>query len=141
MAVIVTESITLIQLPPEEQLDSDLLFVKIEQALDTAQRLRKEITERQRAEKELQKLSLATLYSPTIVMITDVLGNIEFVNPKFTAITGYTAEEVIGKPCDLLKSGRHSQEFYESLWKIIKSGKCWFGEFCNKKKNGTLYCS
>lgn len=77
--------------------------------------------------------------SPGITVITDVQGNIEYVNPKFTETTGYTLPEVQGKTNTVLKSGDHSKEFYESIWERIMVGKEWKGEFCNKKKDGTLY--
>jgi PAS domain S-box len=71
-------------------------------------------------------------------VITDPKGIVQYVNPKFTETTGYTAEEVIGKTPGILKSGKHSKEFYDNLWKTIRSGKEWRGEFYNRKKNGEL---
>jgi len=87
----------------------------------------------------LRKLYQAVEQSPASVMITDASGYIEYVNPKFTEITGYTIDEVIGKKPNILKSGETSSEEYEKLWKTISSGKEWRGEFHNKKKNGELY--
>jgi len=108
--------------------------------------LLQEIIERQRteatlrkSEEELRKLSRAVEQSPSVVIITDTEGNIEYVNPKFTQITGYTPEEVIGKPPRLLRSGETPPEEYEQLWKVIASGGDWHGEFHNRKKNGELY--
>ena len=98
-----------------------------------------DITEHKRVEEEFHKLSRAVEQSPSIVVITDVTGDIEYVNPKFTAITGYRAEEVLGKNPRLLKSGKQHPEFYQKLWKTITSGAEWQSEFCNKKKNGELY--
>jgi len=72
-------------------------------------------------------------------MITDSRGRIEYVNPKFTELTGYALDEVIGKNSHLLKSGHQPPEFYKELWEAINSGKEWRGEFCNKKKSGELY--
>lgn len=95
--------------------------------------------ERKLAEVQLKKLSLAVEHSPDYVVITDVLGNIEYVNPKFTQITGYTFVEVVGKNPRILKSGKMSPEIYENLWKTIISGKEWHGELQNRKKNGELY--
>ncbi len=86
-----------------------------------------------------QKLSKAVEQSPAVIVITNTDGNIEYVNPKFTAITGYTFDEVLGKNPRILKSGEHNAAFYEELWKTISSGKEWKGEFHNKKKNGELY--
>jgi two-component system sensor histidine kinase/response regulator len=77
--------------------------------------------------------------SPAIVVVTDPEANIQYVNPKFVEVTGYSAEEVIGKNPRILKSGEHTPEFYQHLWATIKAGKTWFGEFCNRKKSGDLY--
>lgn len=92
-----------------------------------------------KAEEETIKLSTAIIQSPTSIEITDISGNIEFVNPKFTKISGYTLEEAQGKNPRFLKSGEHGREFYEDLWKTILSGKVWQSEIRNKKKNGELY--
>jgi PAS domain S-box-containing protein len=95
--------------------------------------------ELQQREAELKKHSLAIEQSPAIVVITDLEGTIEYVNPAFTRVTGYSREEAIGQNPRILKSGRHSREFYEALWGTITSGRVWSGEFSNKRKNGTLY--
>ena len=98
-----------------------------------------DITKRKRAQKELIKLSTAVTQSPSIILITDVEGNIEYVNPKFTKITGYSQEEVTGKNPRIFKSGKQTKEMYKKLWKTISSGKTWRGEFHDKKKNGQLF--
>ncbi|MEI8006102.1 MAG: PAS domain S-box protein, partial [Bacteroidota bacterium] len=105
-----------------------------------------DITQRKQAEKEKQisdalirTLSLAIEQSPVTTVITDLAGNIEFVNPKFTEITGYTAEEVIGKNPRVLKSGDKPDSKYQELWDTILSGQSWHGIFQNKKKSGELY--
>jgi PAS domain S-box-containing protein len=77
--------------------------------------------------------------SPASVMITDPLGNIEYVNGKFTSLTGYTRDEVIGRNPRMLKSGVQGPEVYKDLWKTICAGSEWRGELCNRKKNGELY--
>jgi PAS domain S-box-containing protein len=84
-------------------------------------------------------LSTAVEQSPSIVVITDLQGNIEYTNPKFTEITGYTKSESIGKNQRFLKSGNYKKEVYEELWTSISSGGEWRGVFHNKKKNGDLY--
>ncbi len=77
--------------------------------------------------------------SPLSILITNSDGVIEYVNPTFTAITEYSADEVIGKKPNILKSGYHSKEYYKSMWDIIKSGRVWKDVFFNKKKSGELY--
>ena len=98
-----------------------------------------DITERNLVEKQLTKMSAAVQQSPAAVMITDSVGNIEFINPMFTKLIGYSAEEVIGKNPSILKSGLISREIYEDLWTTIRSGGIWRGELQNRKKNGELY--
>lgn len=95
--------------------------------------------ERLRAEEEQCKLSHAIEQSPSTVTIADTEGNFQYVNPKFVELTGYTAEEVIGKKTSLLKSGETPPEEYKKLWDTITSGGEWRGEFHNKKKSGELY--
>ena len=101
--------------------------------------LGRDITDMKVVEKELAKLSLAIEQSPTMVLITDIEGNIEYFNPKFTEVTGYTLKDVKGKNPNILKSGEHTQEFYEVMWNTILDDKEWSGELHNKKKNGELY--
>ena len=98
-----------------------------------------DITERKQAEDGLRKLSSAVEQSSSTVVITDTEGCIEYVNPKFTRITGYTREEAIGNNPRVLKSGKHSPELYRDLWQTITSGKEWHGELCNRRKSGELY--
>ena len=98
-----------------------------------------DITDQTITEKKLELLSIATKESPASIMITDPLGNIEYVNKKFTDLTGYTLSEVEGENPRFLKSGEQSNQFYEEMWNTIASGREWRGEFHNKKKNGVLY--
>ena len=98
-----------------------------------------DITARRRTEEKLRKLSRAVEQSPSVVVITDTNANIEYVNPKFTEITGYAVEEVINKKPNLLKSEETPLEEYQRLWETITQGGEWRGEFHNKKKNGELY--
>jgi PAS domain S-box-containing protein len=99
----------------------------------------RDISERKKNEAANKKLSLAVEQSANSIIITDVQGNIEYTNPKFTEITGYTAAEVLGKNPRVLSSGKQSNEFYSNLWQTITAGKIWKGEFQNKAKNGNLY--
>jgi PAS domain S-box-containing protein len=98
-----------------------------------------DVTARILAENQLQKLSVAVEQSPAIVVITDPEGNIEYVNPAFTLVTGYSTEEATGQNPRILKSGLMPPSVYEELWKTILSGNVWYGELQNKKKNGELY--
>ncbi len=98
-----------------------------------------DITDRKKAEEELKKLSRAVEQSPTSVVITDPQGNIEYVNPKFCEITGYTLEEALGQNPRVLKSGENPPELYRDLWETIAGGGEWRGELLNRKKNGELY--
>ena len=97
------------------------------------QQLRKE------AEAELKKLSQALKQSSVSVVITDTNGDIEFVNHKFTQVTGYSFDEVTGKNPRILKTGHTSPAEYEKLWQTISAGKEWQGEFYNKRKDGTFF--
>jgi PAS domain S-box-containing protein len=99
----------------------------------------RDISWRKQAEQHLRQLSRAVEQSPSTVVITDTLGNIEYVNPKFTAITGYTSEEAMGQNPRVLKSGENGPDEYKDLWKTITAGHEWRGVFHNKKKNGELF--
>lgn len=90
-------------------------------------------------EKYIRKLSRAVEQSPVAIIITDTSGTIEYVNPRFTQLTGYSSAEAIGKKPHILKSGETPPEEYRKLWEIISSGGEWWGEFHNRKKNGELY--
>ncbi len=99
----------------------------------------RDIHEQKKVETTLRQLSRAVEQSAGTIVITNTNGIIEFVNPAFERITGYTREEVIGQNPRVLKSGLTSQETYASLWKTISSGNVWQGELINRKKNGDLY--
>ena len=98
-----------------------------------------DITKNKMADEQIRKLSRAMEQSPASVIITDRRGIIEYVNPKFTELTGYSLAEAAGKTSRLLKSGYTRKEDYENLWKVITSGGEWRGEFHNKRKDGSLY--
>lgn len=98
-----------------------------------------DFTKRKNAELEIRKLSSAVEQSPASIVITDLKGDIEYVNPKFTEVTGYTFEEARGKNTNILKTDETPSEEYKKLWEKITSGEEWRGEFHNKKKNGEYY--
>ena len=99
----------------------------------------RDITERRKAEETLRKLSHAMEQSPASIVITDTAGTIEYVNPRFTDMSGYGSTEVIGKNPRILKSGETSAEEYEALWSTITGGKTWRGRLHNRRKDGSLY--
>ena len=99
----------------------------------------RDISARKEAEGQLRKFSRIAEQIPASIMITDTQGNIEYINPKFTRTSGYTAEEVIGKNPSILKSGEQSASEYKGLWETISAGEEWQGELHNRKKNGELY--
>lgn len=94
---------------------------------------------RERAEEHLRTLSLAVQQSPVSIVITDTQANIQYVNPKFEAVTGYRADEVIGKNPRVLSSGEKSPEEYRQMWASLKAGGIWQGEFHNRRKDGSLF--
>ena len=98
----------------------------------------RDITDRRRTEEQLVKLSRAVEQSANLVIIADTQGRIEYVNPNFTQVTGYTPDEVIGQNPRILKSEKTSPEEFRRLWETITSGREWRGEFLNKMKNGEL---
>lgn len=115
-----------------------LSTVRIQDVLNTVAVIR-DISRRKAEEQEIRKLSSAVEQSNVVIVITDTQGVIEYVNPRFTEVTGYTREEAQGENPRILSSGIHSTEFYEDLWKTITAGNDWRGEFYNRKKNGELY--
>ena len=95
--------------------------------------------ERRSSEAKLRLLSAALEAAANGIVITDPEGTILWVNPAFTAVTGYTAEEALGQNPRLLKSGKHDRPFYSDLWNTILAGKVWRGELTNRRKDGTPY--
>jgi len=95
--------------------------------------------EHKQAETEVRKLSAAVEQSPISVVITDLTGKIEYVNPQFTRVTGYTFGEAKGQTPRLLNSGMQPPGFYEKLWQTITAGEIWRGTFQNRKKNGEIF--
>ncbi|MBI2311014.1 MAG: EAL domain-containing protein [Betaproteobacteria bacterium] len=93
----------------------------------------------QEAAERVRKLSRAVEQSANAVVITDLKGDIEYVNPKFCELTGYGPDEVMGRNPRLLKSGETPPEVYREMWETLLAGREWFGEFHNRKKNGELF--
>ena len=99
----------------------------------------RDISLRKKTETEIRKLSTAVEQSANTVIITDTKRNIEYTNPKFSELTGYTAQEVYGRNPRFLNAGTQPKEYYTELWHTITAGEIWKGEFHNKKKNGDLF--
>jgi PAS domain S-box-containing protein len=99
----------------------------------------RDVTEARRQEEKVRLLTRAIEQSEQTVMITDVRGRIEYVNPYFTKLTGYSAGEALGRNPRLLKSGRHPLRFYAEMWAELTAGKTWRGMLRNRKKNGEHY--
>lgn len=99
----------------------------------------RDITDRKQAEAQIRMLSHAVEQSPTSVMITTPEGNITYVNPRFSEMTGYAFDEVKGKNPRFLKSGKTPDKVYKEMWEAIVEGGTWYGEYQNKKKNGELF--
>ncbi|MFH1374207.1 MAG: PAS domain S-box protein [bacterium] len=98
-----------------------------------------DVTERKQAEEELHKLSAAVTQSANMIVITDPIGIIEYVNPQFSRTTGYSIIEAVGQPASILKSGKQDNEYYKSLWETITTGKTWIGNLQNQRKDGSIY--
>ena len=103
------------------------------------QAIGQDITEFKLLEEQLEKISVAVEQSSSTVVITDTEGKIEYVNPQFSVITGYTAKEAKGQHTRILKSGVTDDEIYTDLWNTITKGKVWQNQLLNKKKNGELF--
>jgi diguanylate cyclase (GGDEF)-like protein/PAS domain S-box-containing protein len=106
---------------------------------DALDRSKKEIHERMGAELEMRKLLLAVEQSPASIVITDLEGQIQYVNQRFTLVTGYSPEEALGQNPRILKTGETPEETHRSMWKALTAGQEWIGEFVNRKKDGSIY--
>ena len=114
-------------------------LVRLTPAIENAFKLKLEKEINEANENELTKLFMAVEQSANTVVITDKNGNIEYTNPKFTEVTGYTAIEALGQNPKILNSGTQPKSYYTKMWKTITSGNTWSGEFRNKAKDGTIF--
>jgi diguanylate cyclase (GGDEF)-like protein/PAS domain S-box-containing protein len=99
----------------------------------------RDITERKQAEENSLLQSVALEAAANAISITDKNGTIQWVNPAWTALTGYSKEESIGRNPSIIKSDKHDADFYKTMWDTILAGKVWRGEVVNKRKDGSLY--
>ena len=99
----------------------------------------RDISERKQAQAQIQLQAAALASTANAIMITDPGGQIEWVNPAFTTLTGYSLQEAAGRTAQILKSGDQDPQFYQQLWETILAGRVWRGELVNKRKDGSLY--
>ena len=117
----------------------DNLANRTQVLMDAKRSLDREIKIRKLRETDLRKFSGAVEHSPLSIIITHANGVFEYVNPKFTQLTGFSLDELAGKTPRVLKSGENPAVLYENLWSTITAGQEWRGELLNRKKNGVLY--
>ena len=98
-----------------------------------------DITDAMHTRQQLEKLSTAVEQSPESIVITNLDGEIEFVNDAFVAATGYTRDEVLGRNPRMLNSGKTPSSTYRDMWQALTSGRAWKGEFINRRKDGSEY--
>ncbi len=98
-----------------------------------------DIEEKVRAQNDLNRFKTAVIQNPATIVITDLDANIQYVNPRFTQLTGYTAKEAYGENPRILKSGRTPDQVYKEMWTDLVNGKTWKGEFANQRKNGDVF--
>ncbi|MBL8015987.1 MAG: PAS domain S-box protein [Ignavibacteria bacterium] len=101
--------------------------------------LQEEFRERTKAYEQSRKYYRGIEQSPNSIVITNAAGEIEYVNPYFTWLTGYSLQEAIGKNPSILQSGQTTKKVYDEMWQTIRGGEVWLGEFLNMKKNGDLF--
>ncbi len=99
----------------------------------------RDLSAQKAAEAEIRKLSQVVEQSPTLVVMTDIEGDIEYINPRFEEVTGYSLEEALGANPRILRTEDNAPELYEDLWATITEGRTWVGEFHNRKKDGSTY--
>jgi two-component system, cell cycle sensor histidine kinase and response regulator CckA len=97
------------------------------------------LEDQMRAETDLKRLAAAIEQAAEAIVVTDVRGLIEYVNPAFEAVTGYTRAEAVGQNPRILQSGQQDAAFYRAMWTTLTSGQTWRGRFTNKRKDGVLF--
>ena len=117
---------------------SSVMFKDAQGQLKTTMIIR-DISQPQTSEQTQKRLATAVEQAAEAIVITDDNGIIQYVNPAFERITGYSREEAIGQNPRLLKSGEHDTKFYEQMWDTIKGGRVWSGQLVNRKKDGQIY--
>ncbi len=118
------------------EMESKIVIYNGEEIRVTAVR---DISDRKQVQNELLKFKTAFEQSPLSILIISMEGMVDYANPSFTKISGYSGEEIIGKKANALKEKYYDKKSYEELWKTIENGKIWQGQFQNKRKNGTIY--
>ena len=118
---------------------NNIIYKKTEQLSESNQQLQDELRLKEIKELELKKLSLAVDQNPTVIVITNKSGVIEYVNNKFVELTGFSRKEAIGQTTKILNSGQTPRSTYEHMWTTLLAGQEWRGEFYNCKKNGDHY--
>ena len=98
-----------------------------------------DVTKQRDSEINIRILLTAIEQAPASIVVTDLKGNIKFVNRGFVELTGCTKDEALGNNPRLLKSGLHDHAFHQNLWQTLNAGETWYGEFINKKKDGTIF--
>jgi len=121
--------------------DAEINFLKVLcRFVETALEKIRLVEQQQQTHKyEIRKLATLIQQIPVSIVLTDVNGIIQFVNPAFSKITGYSSEEAIGQKPNILKSGKHDDQFYKEMWQKITAGEHWKGVLINKKKDGSEY--
>ncbi len=99
----------------------------------------RDVTEEERRIQELKRLQTLIEQADAEIVVTNTDAIIEYVNPAFERITGYSRQEAIGQNPRILKSGKHDETFYKALWSTLTQGKVWHGRFINRKKDGSFY--
>lgn len=99
----------------------------------------RDISAFKKSQKALKQFSVAVEQCASVVMITDTHARLTYVNPRFTHVTGFSAEEVLGRTPGILRSGKHTEDFYRELWNTILAGREWRGKMQNRRKSGELY--